>query len=56
MDIAEENIQARIRGNIWMALTNKFGGIVLTAKVEDSNAERARAVLRICNGRQYQAS
>ena len=31
MDIAEENIQARIRGNIWMALTNKFGGIVLTA-------------------------
>ncbi len=31
MDLAEENIQARIRGNIWMALTNKFGGIVLTA-------------------------
>jgi NAD+ synthase (glutamine-hydrolysing) len=31
MDITEENIQARIRGNIWMALTNKFGGIVLTA-------------------------
>ncbi len=31
MDITEENLQARIRGNIWMALTNKFGGIVLTA-------------------------
>jgi NAD+ synthase (glutamine-hydrolysing) len=31
VDIAEENLQARIRGNIWMALTNKFGGIVLTA-------------------------
>ncbi len=31
VDITEENIQARIRGNIWMALTNKFGGIVLTA-------------------------
>jgi NAD+ synthase (glutamine-hydrolysing) len=31
MDLTEENIQARIRGNIWMALTNKFGGIVLTA-------------------------
>jgi NAD+ synthase (glutamine-hydrolysing) len=30
-DVAEENLQARIRGNIWMALTNKFGGIVLTA-------------------------
>lgn len=30
-NITEENIQARIRGNIWMALTNKFGGIVLTA-------------------------
>ncbi|HEX8919701.1 MAG TPA: NAD+ synthase [Chloroflexota bacterium] len=30
-DVTEENIQARIRGNLWMALTNKFGGIVLTA-------------------------
>ena len=30
-DVTEENLQARIRGNIWMALTNKFGGIVLTA-------------------------
>jgi NAD+ synthase (glutamine-hydrolysing) len=29
-DITEENLQARIRGNIVMALTNKFGGIVLT--------------------------
>ncbi len=29
-NIAEENLQARIRGNILMALTNKFGGIVLT--------------------------
>jgi NAD+ synthase (glutamine-hydrolysing) len=29
-DITEENIQARIRGNIVMALSNKFGGIVLT--------------------------
>lgn len=29
-NIAEENIQARIRGNILMALSNKFGWIVLT--------------------------
>jgi NAD+ synthase (glutamine-hydrolysing) len=29
-NIAEENLQARIRGNILMALTNKFGGLVLT--------------------------
>ena len=28
--IAEENIQARIRGNILMALSNKFGALVLT--------------------------
>ncbi len=28
-DVAEENIQARIRGNLMMALSNKFGGIVL---------------------------
>jgi NAD+ synthase (glutamine-hydrolysing) len=29
--VAEENIQARIRGNLWMALSNKFGWLVLTA-------------------------
>jgi NAD+ synthase (glutamine-hydrolysing) len=29
-DIAEENIQARIRGNLVMALSNKFGWLVLT--------------------------
>jgi NAD+ synthase (glutamine-hydrolysing) len=28
--VAEENIQARIRGNILMALSNKFGWLVLT--------------------------
>jgi NAD+ synthase (glutamine-hydrolysing) len=29
-DVAEENIQARIRGNILMALSNKFRGLVLS--------------------------
>ena len=29
--LAEENLQARIRGNILMALSNKLGGFVLTA-------------------------
>jgi NAD+ synthase (glutamine-hydrolysing) len=29
-DTAEENIQARIRGTLLMALTNKYGSIVLT--------------------------
>jgi NAD+ synthase (glutamine-hydrolysing) len=29
-DITEENIQARIRGNLLMALSNKFGWLVLT--------------------------
>ncbi|MCL0066092.1 NAD+ synthase [Dehalococcoidia bacterium] len=29
-DIAEENLQARIRGNTLMALSNKFGWLVLT--------------------------
>ncbi|TAN40404.1 MAG: NAD+ synthase [Nitrospirae bacterium] len=29
-DITEENLQARIRGNLLMALSNKFGWIVLT--------------------------
>jgi NAD+ synthetase len=29
-DVAEENIQARIRGNYLMALSNKFGSMVLS--------------------------
>jgi len=29
-DIAEENMQARIRGNVLMAMSNKFGWLVLT--------------------------
>ncbi len=29
-DVTEENLQARIRGNLLMALSNKFGWIVLT--------------------------
>ncbi len=29
-DITEENLQARVRGNLLMALSNKFGWIVLT--------------------------
>ncbi len=30
MGVAEENLQARIRGNIMMSLSNKFGWLVLT--------------------------
>ena len=30
MGVAEENIQARVRGNILMAVSNKFGSMVLT--------------------------
>ena len=30
VDVAEENLQARIRGNLLMALSNKFGWLVLT--------------------------
>src|SRR5262249_4052302 len=30
VDAAEENLQARIRGTLLMALSNKFGSIVLT--------------------------
>lgn len=29
MNVAEENIQARLRGDLLMALSNKFGGLVL---------------------------
>ena len=30
-NVAEENIQARLRGNLLMALSNKFGGLVLSS-------------------------
>jgi NAD+ synthase (glutamine-hydrolysing) len=30
MDVTEENLQARVRGNLLMALSNKFGWLVLT--------------------------
>jgi NAD+ synthase (glutamine-hydrolysing) len=30
-NVAEENVQARIRGNVWMTISNKFGWLVLTA-------------------------
>ena len=29
-NVAEENVQARIRGNVLMTVSNKFGWIVLT--------------------------
>ncbi|MBI5866329.1 MAG: NAD+ synthase [Planctomycetes bacterium] len=29
-DVAEENVQARVRGGLLMALSNKFGGLLLT--------------------------
>src|SRR5262249_56610291 len=31
-DVTEENIQARIRGSLLMALSNKFGWLVLTTR------------------------
>ena len=37
-DIAEENIQARIRGNFLMALSNKFGWLVLTTSNKSETA------------------
>jgi NAD+ synthase (glutamine-hydrolysing) len=37
-NVAEENIQARIRGNILMALSNKFGWLVLTTANKSETA------------------
>ncbi len=37
-DIAEENIQARIRGNLLMALSNKFGNILLNTSNKSETA------------------
>jgi NAD+ synthase (glutamine-hydrolysing) len=37
-DITEENLQARIRGNLLMALANKFGWLVLTTGNKSENS------------------
>ena len=37
-DVAEQNIQARIRGNLLMALSNKFGWLVLTTGNKSEHA------------------
>ena len=37
-DIIEENLQARIRGNLLMALSNKFGWLVLTTGNKSENS------------------
>jgi NAD+ synthase (glutamine-hydrolysing) len=37
-DITEENLQARIRGNLLMALSNKFGWLVLTTGNKSENS------------------
>lgn len=37
-NVAEENIQARIRGNILMAISNKFGGMVLVPSNKSESA------------------
>jgi len=38
MGVAEENIQARIRGNILMALSNKFGALVFSTGNKSENS------------------
>jgi NAD+ synthase (glutamine-hydrolysing) len=37
-DITEENLQARIRGNLLMALSNKFGWLVVTTGNKSENS------------------
>lgn len=37
-DVTEENLQARIRGNLLMALSNKFGWLVLTTGNKSENS------------------
>ena len=35
-NVAEENIQSRIRGNILMAFSNKFGSLVLSTGIKQN--------------------
>ena len=50
-DIAEENLQARIRGTLLMALSNKFGWLVLTTGNKSRDGGRLRDALRRHGGR-----
>src|SRR5215217_1838024 len=45
-DITEENLQARIRGNLLMALSNKFGWLVLTTGNKSENSAGCFAVIK----------
>jgi len=42
----EENIQARVRGVLLMALSNKFGQLVLTTGQQERSGQRLRHALR----------
>ena len=50
-DITEENLQARIRGNLVMALSNKFGWLVLIHRQQDGDVGGLRHALRGHGGR-----
>ena len=39
--LAEENLQARVRGTILMTLSNKFGALVLTTGQQERDGHRA---------------
>src|SRR5260370_27169273 len=45
-NVAEENLQARIRGNFLMALSNKFGSMVLSTGNKSEMAVRECTLLR----------
>ena len=47
-DTTEENIQARIRGNILMAIANKFGGLILTTGNKSEMAVGYCTAGRVC--------
>ena len=45
-DVAEENLQARIRGNVVMTISNKFGWMVLSLREQERDGHRLRDALR----------
>ena len=50
-DLTEENLQARIRGNLLMALSNKFGWLVLDDRQQVGDVGRLHDALRRSGGR-----
>ena len=48
VDVTEENVQSRVRGTILMALSNKFGHMVLSTVISPRCVQATQRFMVIC--------